>query len=199
MREGITKWIESDAELTVCGAFDKVAEGLGAVSRLKPDLVVSDISLPDGNGLELVKDIKAIQFDLPVVILSMHDETDYAMRAMRAGACGYVMKKAGGADLVAAIKHVLAGGYAFSERVSHQFFSQLSGRAPGRRSPLANLTDREFEIMQQYGEGRTSGEIAHKLRLSPKTVGTHRVNICKKLKLKSTAELIRYAVHYLDL
>jgi DNA-binding NarL/FixJ family response regulator len=198
MREGIVKWIEGDPLMTVCGDFGSSVEAMGALGRLQPDLVVCDITLGDTNGLELLKDMIAFDPQLPVIMLSMHDESIFAMRAMRAGARGYVVKAAGGMEVVRAIKQVLGGGYAFSPKVSNQLIGEMAGRAKGRRSPVAALTDREFEILQHYGAGQTSGEIARALHLSPKTVGTHRLNICQKLSLKSTAELIRFAVHHLE-
>lgn len=194
MCEGISKWIDQDPELEVCGAEADLAAGMQAVDRLKPDLVLSDISLGGRSGLELLKDLKVADPDLPVVMLSMHDESVYALRAMRAGARGYVMKKSGGAEVVNAIKEVLAGGSAFSRSTTNQMMADFAGRSHGHTTPVGALTDREFEILQLYGDGKTSGVIAGLLNISPKTVGAHRYNICRKLNLGSTSELIRYAV-----
>ena len=193
MREAISKWIDRDPDLKVCGQAENAAAGMQAAARHKPDLVLSDISMEGRSGLELLKDLKAINPDLPVVIHSMHNESVYAMRAMRAGARGYVMKKADGSEVVNAIKEVLAGGSAFSRAVSNQVLDELAGRARGHQSPIAILTDREFEILELYGHGKTSGGIAQQLNVSPKTVGAHRYNICRKLELHSTSELICYA------
>ncbi|MBT4758639.1 MAG: response regulator transcription factor [Opitutae bacterium] len=193
MREAISRWINSDPDLKVCGQADNSAAGMKAVVQFKPDLVLSDISLEGRSGLELLKDLKAMNPDLPVIMHSMHNESVYAMRAMRAGARGYVMKDAGGAEVVSAIKEVLAGGSAFSRVVNNQVLDELAGRARGHQSPIAVLTDREFEILELYGHGKTSGEIAQQLNVSPKTVGAHRYNICCKLELHSTSELICYA------
>ncbi|MDG1300528.1 MAG: response regulator transcription factor [Opitutae bacterium] len=193
MREAISKWIDRDPDLKVCGQANNSAAGIKAVVKFEPDLVLSDISLEGRSGIELLKDLKAINPDLPVVMHSMHNESVYAMRAMRAGARGYVMKSAGGAEVVNAIKEVLAGGSAFSRVVSNQVLDELAGRARGHQSPIAVLTDREFEILELYGHGKTSGEIAQQLNVSPKTVGAHRYNICGKLELHSTSELICYA------
>ncbi len=198
MREGIANWINHDPELEVCGEAGGAADALRAAEKLRPDLVLCDITLAGRNGIELVKDLKAIDPELPVVMLSMHDESVYALRAVRAGARGYVMKKVGGAEVVAAVKQVLSGATAFSPGVAGQLLDEFAGRARGRQSPLAALTDREFEVFQLLGEGRTNREIAHQLNLSPKTVEVHRVNLRNKLKLKSTPELIRYAVHYAE-
>ncbi|MGJ8649460.1 MAG: response regulator transcription factor [Opitutaceae bacterium] len=198
MREGIARWINSDPHLDVCGEASDAAKGMKAVSQLKPDLVLCDIGLGSHSGLELLKDLKALHSNIPVIMLSMYDESVYAMRSMRAGARGYVMKKEGGAEVVLAIKEVLAGGSAFSRQVTNQVMAEYAGRAKGHQSPVAALTDREFEILQAYGRGNTSGEIAKLLSISPKTVGAHRNNICHKLELKSSAELIRYAVQYAE-
>ncbi|MFP4541151.1 MAG: response regulator [Opitutales bacterium] len=198
MREGIARWINRDPALEVCGEAATAPHGLQAAEQLRPDLVLCDISLGNRNGLELVKDLRAIDPELPIVMLSMHDESVYALRAVRAGARGYVMKEAGGAEVVAAVKEVLAGGTVFSRRVTSQLMAEVSGHRRGRLSPVASLTDREFEIMHLYGDGKTTREIADQLHLSPKTVGTHRAHICRKLDLKSTAELIRYAAQAAD-
>jgi len=197
MREGIAKWIDHDEGLEVCGEVGGAAEALRAAERTKPDLVLCDITLSKRSGLELVKDLRCHSPDLPVVMLSMHDESIYALRSLRAGARGYVMKKAGGAEVVAAIKEALAGGSAFSRSVTNQLMAELSGGAGQRGQPskLAGLTDREFEVLQLYGEGKTSAQIASHLNISPKTIGAHRRNLCQKLEIKSTPELIRFAVH----
>jgi DNA-binding NarL/FixJ family response regulator len=194
MREGIVTWIRREKDLEVCGEAGEASQALSVVERLKPDLVLTDFSLPDRSGLELLKDILALDPDLPVLVLSMHDEQIYAMRALRAGARGYVMKNVGGAKLVAAIREVLAGHRAFSSAVTEQMMDDMAGRAHGHHLPLAVLTDREFEVFQLVGLGRTTGQIAKQLHLSGKTVEVHRLNIRRKLKIKSAPELIRYAV-----
>lgn len=198
MREGISKWINSEPELEVCGEAGDSGRGMKAVSQLKPDLVLCDIDLGANSGLELLKDLKVLHPQIPVVMLSMYEESFYALRSMRAGASGYVMKKQGGAEVVQAIKEVLAGGSAFSRQVTNQVMAEYAGRADRNRSSVAALTDREFEVLQYYGRGRSSGEIAQILNISPKTVGAHRNNICRKLGVKSSPELIRYAVQHVD-
>jgi DNA-binding NarL/FixJ family response regulator len=195
MREGIVTWIRREKDLDVCGEAGEASQALGAVEKLKPDLVLTDFSLPGRSGLELLKDILALDPDLPVLVLSMHDEQDYAMRTLRAGARGYVMKSAGGAQVIAAIRDVLAGHRAFSTAVTEQIMDDMAGRVRGHHSPLAVLTDREFEIFQLVGLGRTTNQIAKQLHLSSKTVEVHRLNIRRKLKIKSAPELIRFAVH----
>jgi DNA-binding NarL/FixJ family response regulator len=198
MREGIATWINREPDLEVCAQAGNAGEALNEVTRCRPDLVVLDLNLPGRSGLELLHDLKPLHPDLPVIILSMFEEDIYALRCLRAGARGYVMKRAGGEQVVAAIREVLAGGQAFSVEMTKRLVDDYSGRQRGHRSPLALLTDREFEIFQQLGQGRTNREIARQLGLSPKTVETHRMSVRQKLKLKSTPELIRYAVHFTE-
>jgi DNA-binding NarL/FixJ family response regulator len=195
MREGIAAWINHDPTLEVCGEATTVSEALDAAKTLHPDLVLCDITLGDKNGLDFVRDLQQTDPDLPVVMLSMHDESVYALRALRAGARGYLMKRTGGSEIIGAIKEVLDGGTAFTPAVTKQLMVEYSGREHGRPSHMAGLTDREFEILQLFGRGKTNREIDRLLDLSPKTVESHRINIRQKLDLKSTAELIRYAVH----
>jgi DNA-binding NarL/FixJ family response regulator len=194
LREGVAKWIDHEAELEVCGEAGDLPAALQAVKELEPDLVLCDVALAGRSGLELVKEVCSVRPEMPVVMLSMHDESIYALRALRAGARGYLMKDAGGSEVIAAIKQVLAGGTAFGPAVTRQLLEDFTGRQRGHRSPLAVLTDREFEILELLGQGKTNREIAGNLNLSPKTVETHRVNIRHKLHIKSTPELIRYAV-----
>ena len=196
MREGIAKWIDHDPELEVCGEAGTAHEGLHAAEKLKPDLVLCDITLAGRSGLELVKDLRAVSPQTPVVMLSMHDETVYALRALRSGARGYVMKRSGGGEVVAAVKEVLKHGTAFSRDVTDQLLAEVTGQGKARRSPIAALTDREFEVLQLLGEGRASRDIAHTLNMSEKTVAVHRLNIRQKLHLRTTAELIRFAIHH---
>jgi DNA-binding NarL/FixJ family response regulator len=199
MREGVAQWIKGAPELEVCGEAESADQALSLAERFKPDLVLTDISLTRRNGLELIKDLHAIQPDLPVLVLSMHDESLYAGRALRAGARGYVMKRAGGDRVVEAIREVLQGRIAVSPEMATHLLEEYSGRRPpSGRTALPNLTDREFEILQLLGEARSNREMAEQLRLSPKTVETHRMNLARKLKLKSAAELLRFALQYAE-
>jgi DNA-binding NarL/FixJ family response regulator len=197
MREGVARWIQRAPELEVCGQAESAAEALSLVAKLKPDLVLVDISLPGSNGLELIKDLAALQPGLPVVVLSMHDESLYAGRALRAGARGYIMKRAGGDRVVEAIREVLQGRIAVSPQMATHLLEEYSGRkSRSGRTTLPNLTDREFEIFQLFGEAKSNREIAEQLHLSPKTVETHRMNLTRKLKVKTPAELLRLALQY---
>lgn len=194
MREGIAAWIAREPDLEVCAQAGSAAEALRVIEAQTPDLVVADINLPGRSGLELLKDLKPLRPDLRVLILSMFEEDVYALRTLQAGAWGYVTKNAGGVQVVAAVREVLAGRRFFSARVTSQILDDFAGRKRGHQSPLGALTDREFEVFQLLGQGRTNREIARQFGLSPKTVETHRLSVRQKLNLKSTPELIRYAV-----
>lgn len=199
MREGVAQWIERAPDLEVCSQVESAAEALSLAGKLKPDLVLTDISLPGRDGLELTKDLLAIRPELPVLVLSMHEESLYAGRALRAGARGYVMKRAGGDRVVEAIREVLQGRIALSPEMATQLLEQYSGRrSRSAHIPLPSLTDREFEIFQLIGEAKSNREIAEQLHLSAKTVETHRMNLMRKLKLKSTAEVLRFALQYVE-
>jgi len=199
MREGIALWIRRAPDLEVCGEADSVPAALQAVAQLKPDLVLADISLPGRNGIELIKDLQVQNPELPVLVLSMHEESVYAGRALRAGARGYLMKRAGGQGLVDSIRHVLAGRIAVTPELATQLLEEYSGRPPrSGRTTMPHLTDREFEVFLLLGEARNNREIASQLHLSPKTIETHRLNLMRKLKARSATELIRFALRYMD-
>lgn len=199
MREGLSQLIAGDSDLVLCGEAKNTAEALDAISRLSPDLVLADISLPDRNGLELIKDALALQPELKILAISMHDEAFYAERVLRAGARGYIMKLEGGQRIAAAIKQVLEGRVYVSDKISAKILNQFSGRRPDSgKSPVGGLSDREFEVFQLIGGGRSTREIAEQLHLSVKTVEVHRLNIKNKLALKTSAELIREAVRWVE-
>jgi DNA-binding NarL/FixJ family response regulator len=197
MREGVAQWIKRTPDLAVCGEAESTAQAISLVERLKPDLVLTDISLAGRSGLELIKDLGALRPGLPVLVLSMHEESIYAGRALRAGARGYVMKRAGGDRVIEAIREVLQDRIAVSPEMTTHLLEEYTGRRThAGRTALRNLTDREFEIFQLLGEAKTNREIAAQLHLSPKTVETHRVNLMRKLKIRNLANLIRFAVQY---
>jgi len=199
MRQGLGQLISAEPDLCVCGEAENAAGALDAIGTLKPDLVLADISLPGKNGLELIKDFQSLQPGLPVLVISMHDESLYAERVLRAGGRGYIMKQEGGKKLMQAIRHVLEGKIYVSEKMSANILETFSGRHAGAEgSPIEKLTDREFEIFQLMGQGQGTREIAEKLHLSIKTVDAHRANIKAKLKLTSASELIRFAVRWTE-
>jgi DNA-binding NarL/FixJ family response regulator len=197
MRQGLAQLIGAEPDLAVCGEAENGEIALDSIGNLKPDLVLADISLPGKNGLELVKDFHVLQPGLPVLVISMHDESLYAERVLRAGGRGYIMKQEGGKKLMQAIRQVLEGKIYVSEKMSADILEIFSGRRAGAEgSPVEQLTDREFELFQLLGQGKGARDIAEKLHLSVKTVEAHRANIKAKLKLKSAMELIHYAVRW---
>ena len=195
LREGFVQILNDQPDLEVCAQCETAAETLAAIPGCKPDLVIADVGLKGTNGIELIKSIRSIHEDLPVLILSMHDEALYAERALRAGAKGYVMKQSPVTDVLAAVRRVLSGERYLSRNVQDRLFQLLGGGpAPAAGSQLDLLSDRELEIFQLIGAGLGTRTIATQLHLSVKTVETHRANLKQKLGLRSGLELIRFAV-----
>jgi len=197
VREGFAEIINSKPDLEVCGQANAAGRALEAVNRLRPDLVVVDLSLQGGSGLELIKQIKKLHPHLPMLVLSMHDEALYAERCLRAGALGYVMKQEEAGTVMQAVRSVLRGEVHVSKDVRGRMLRTLVGRqlAPDQTG-ISHLSDREIEIFQLIGEGRTTRQIAQKLHLSLSTVETHRAHIKEKLNLRNAAELMRAAVEW---
>jgi len=199
MREGLAQLIGNEADLSVCGEAEHANEAIEKINALKPDLLLADITLPGKNGLELIKDVRALMPGLAVLVISMHDESLYAERVLRAGGRGYIMKQEGGKKLMLAIRQVLNGQIYVSEKMSAKILEIFSGRrGDAGGSPVAKLTDREFEVFQLIGQGKGTKEIAAQLHLSAKTVEVHRLNIKQKLNLQTAAELIRHAVRWVE-
>ena len=195
MRQGMAQLISTEPDLAVCCEAATAQEAFEVIGRRKPDLALVDISLPDRNGLELIKDVHALHPEMPLLVVSMHDESLYAERVLRAGGRGYVMKQEGGRVLMKAIRQVLAGQIYVSDRIAARILETFSGRQrDGAVSPVGQLTDREFEVFQLIGLGRGTREIAAHMHLSVKTVEVHRANIKRKLQIKSATDLVRYAV-----
>ena len=199
MRAGLALLINQQADLEVCGEAGNPAEATTAIAQLRPDVILSDITMPGRSGLEFIKDLHATHPDLPVLVVSMHDESIYAERVIRAGGRGYIMKEAGGENLLAALRQVLRGEIYVSPRIASRLVENLSARRPrGSSSPIESLTDREFEIYRLIGEGRTTRDIAAQLNLSPKTVDVHRANLKAKLGLEDMTALVRDAVRWIE-
>ena len=198
MRQGLAQLIDNEPDLKVIAEADSGSQAIDAVGSQKLDLVLLDISLPDKNGLELLKDIQALKPGLPILVVSMHDEALYAERVLRAGARGYIMKQEGGKKLMQAIRQVLSGQIYVSEKMSAQILELFSGRRTGGSSPMDRLTDREFEVFHLIGQGKGTREIAQHLHLSVKTVEVHRANMKQKLKLKTATDLVRHAVRWIE-
>ena len=197
--------IGNEADLVVCGEAEDAASALAAVERHRPDLVVADLSLPGRSGVELIKDLSARHPGLPTLVLSMHDESLYAERAIRAGARGYLMKSAGGRAVLDGIRTILAGRIHVSPAVSSRILESIGRPSPASRNPHENshslvqrLSDREFEVFQLIGQGHGTREIAGKLNVSIKTVETHRASLKTKLGAKDAPQLVREAVRWVE-
>lgn len=194
-RMGMTELLNQEEGFTVCAAAEDIRSARKVLMEEKPDLAVVDISLAADNGLDLVKEIAAGDRNIPVLVLSMHDESVWAERAIRAGARGYVMKKEASESIVAAIKNILNGKIHISETMTTHLLDKFQINPEFQNAPSENaLTDRELEVYRQIGAGLSTGEIAANMRLSVKTIGTYRDRIKQKLCLKSGAELTRCAV-----
>ena len=195
VREGVAEIIEHADDLCVCGTASTANEGLEALSKLKPDLVLVDITLPGKDGIEFIKEARAMHPELRVLVMSMHDESLYVDRVLRAGGRGYIRKQEGGDRLIEAMRRVLRGEIAVSEKMTGRLLETFSGRKT-MDSPLEGLSDRELEVFQLIGQGKTMKEIADELHLSPKTIEAHRSNIREKLHVTSAAELVAYAARW---
>lgn len=199
MRVGLAENINRQADMEVCGEASTPAEAISGLVKLKPDLMVTDMTMPGRSGIEFLKDVHAMQPGLPMIVLSMHDELLHAERALRAGARAYLMKDVGVAKVLEVIRRVLDGQAYVSPQMSERMLEALTGRRPrGSASPIAKLSDREFEIFQLLGTGKSTKEVAAALHLSPKTVDAHRGNIKTKLQLKDSASLFHHAVRWVE-
>ncbi len=199
MRDGLAALITAQPDLAVCAQAADAREAMQAIESLRPDLVLMDISLPGKSGLEAIKDIQSLAPGLATLVLSMHDESLYAERVLRAGARGYVMKQEGGKRIMDGIRAVLEGKVFVSEKMSARIMNAFTGRrAAEATSSVESLSDREFEVFQLIGRGRSTKEIADQLHLSVKTVEVHRVNIKAKLQLTTSPELVHYAVRWVE-
>jgi DNA-binding NarL/FixJ family response regulator len=194
-REGFAHLINCQSDLEVCGTADSAIKAMVNIAVQKPDLAIVDISLPDTNGIELIKDIKSLHPGLPVLVLSTHDESLYAERALRAGAKGFIMKQAPTSEVMEAIRLILRGELYLSEVMRTRLvYRHLHGPGLLRRRDIDDLTDRELEVFQLIGAGRTTRQVAKSLHLSVSTVETYRTRIKEKLKIDNATELVRYAV-----
>ncbi|MBC8001009.1 MAG: response regulator transcription factor [Opitutaceae bacterium] len=198
-REGLAANINRQADLEVCGEASNPAEAMTALSKLKLDLMVTDMTMPGRSGIEFIKDVHAMMPELPMLVLSMHDEMLYAERALRAGARGYLMKDAGSAKVLEVMRLVLSDQSYVSPQMSVRLLDAVTGRRPrGSTSPIEKLSDREFEVFQLLGSGKSTKEVAHALNLSPKTVEVHRGRIKEKLQLKDATSLLCHAVRWVE-
>ncbi len=197
-REGMRQLIEREPDLTVCGDVADADEALREIRERKPDLVIADISLSGTTGIDLIKNIKAEFEDLPVLVVSMHEESLYAERALRAGAMGYVMKQEPAKTVKVAIRKVLGGDIHLSEKMSATMLAKfmLGSRTNQPVSPIETLSDRELEVFRMLGEGKPTRQIAEELNLTITTINSFRNRIKEKLNLKNSTELILHAVQW---
>jgi DNA-binding NarL/FixJ family response regulator len=191
--EGLRGTINREPDLMVCGEAANAHQAVEAFQRLALDIVLLDITLPGRSGLEVIKDLKAIHPDVAILAISMHDESLYAERSLRAGASGYITKLQPPEELIKAIRQVLDNGVYVSKDVSEILLRRFSGKPRPNQSAMEVLTDRELEVFQCIAKGKSPKEIALQLHIASKTVAVHCANIRQKLNLQSTAQLIRFA------
>ncbi|MGA8739995.1 MAG: response regulator transcription factor [Terracidiphilus sp.] len=197
MRQGLALLINQQQDMHVCGEAEEAQAAMQAIARLHPDIMILDISLSGPDGLDLLKNIRTTNPDLPVLVLSMHDEAIYAERALRARANGYIMKQEATEKVLVAVRRILNGEIYLSDRMSNKMLQRYVGGAPSMiQSRIASLSDRELEVFRLIGEGRATREIAEELHLSVKTVETYQAHIKEKLALRSGRELIQHAIQW---
>lgn len=197
LRAGLGRLINHEADMMICGEAEDGATAFDLVGTLNPDIAVIDISLKGSNGIELVKNLKARYPELPTLVLSMHDESLYAERALRAGSLGYIMKEEAIEQVLVAIRKVLQGEIFLSEKMKSKMLQQMaSGKGKVVSSPIEQLTDRELEVFRLIGEGCSTRQIAGQLHLSVRTVEAYREYIKSKLNLKNATELVQHAFHW---
>ena len=199
VRHGLSQIVANEADMEICGEAEDSPAAIRGVGEANPDAIIVDISLKGANGLELIKNLKAIHEDIPILVFSMHDETIYAQRALRAGAKAYVMKKESPSKVVDAIRKIIQGEIYVSPSVADQVLHQIvSGPGNVSTSPVDRLTDRELEVVQLIGRGLSSREVAESLHLSVKTIESHRAHVKEKLGLRNATELVQFSVQWVD-
>jgi len=195
VRQGLRRLIDDQSDLVVCGEAENAFKAIELTESLKPDLAIVDLSLNESHGLELTKQLRSLDPKLVVLVLSMHDESLYAERSLRAGAAGYVMKQAPQDEVMNAIRQVLRGETYLSQNMTSRLLKAIrGGQATDDISPLDRLTDREMQVFRLIGQGHGVSAIADALYLSPRTVEAHKEHIKTKLNLNSNAELLQYAI-----
>ncbi len=195
LRQGLALLVNRERDLVVCGEAEDAQTAMSEITLKKPDVLIADISLNGPDGLELLKNLRLLCPNLPVLILSMHDESIYAERALRARANGYIMKQEATEKVLIALRRILSGDLYLSDSMANKLLHQYISGAPAEmRSRLSTLSDRELEVFRLIGEGRTTRQIAEKLHLSVKTVETYQAHIKDKLSLHSGRELVQHAI-----
>jgi DNA-binding NarL/FixJ family response regulator len=195
LRQGLALLVNRERDLTVCGEAEEAQTAMREITLKKPDILIADISLNGPDGLDLLKNLRMLYPNLPVLILSMHDESIYAERALRARANGYIMKQEATEKVLVAVRRILSGDIYLSDRMANKLLHQyISGASADLNSRLSALSDRELEVFRLIGEGRSTRQIAEKLHLSVKTVETYQAHIKDKLSLHSGRELVQHAI-----
>ncbi len=194
---GLRTLISIEPDLDVCGECSKARGAVDLVSKHSPDVILVDINLPDGSGLSLIREIRAVNTAVPILVVSMHPEEGFAERSLDAGANGYLNKHSATEEVVGAIRHVLRGEVYASPEFTRRILNRLSSCAK-KVDPVENLTRREFEVLEMISSGEPSRRIASRLSISPKTVETHRANIRSKLGLRDGGELARFAIRWAE-
>jgi len=198
MRKGLAMTLDAEVDLNVCGQVASAEEALSVMEKLQPDLALIDVSLPGMSGLELIKHLKAVSPQLLILVVSRHDESLYAERAIRAGARGYLMKLEASDVIVKAVRHILNGGVYVSEEIKERLLLGMMAGKDVSQSPLEVLSDRELEVFELTGRGLGTRDIAERLHLSVKTVESYRARIKNKLALSTAPELIQHAVQWVE-
>src|ERR1700691_4307885 len=197
VRQGLTLLINQEPDLEVCGEAESAWSVGAALAALTPDVLVLDISLNGPDGIDLLKNIRLTDASLPILVLSMHDESVYAERALRAGANGYIMKQEATEKVLVAIRRILHGEIYVSDRVANRMLKHyITGAGTLRNSSIADLSDRELEVFRLIGEGHGTRQIAEELHLSIKTVESYQAHIKEKLSLRSARELMQHAIQW---
>lgn len=197
VRQGLALLINQEPDLVVSGQAEEAHSALKGIAACRPDIVIVDISLSGPDGLDVIKTIRTTDASLPVLVLSMHEETVYAERALRAGANGYIMKQEATEKVLVALRRILNHEIYVSERIANKLLRQyVSGAATAKQSPVSELTDRELEVFRLIGEGHGTRQIAEELHVSVKTVESYQAHIKEKLSLRSARELVQHAIQW---
>jgi DNA-binding NarL/FixJ family response regulator len=196
VRQGLIGLLSAERDFAICGEASGIVEARQLAAETQPDVAIIDLTLKDGNGMELIKELRASSPKTKLLVLTMHDETLFAERALRAGAVGYVSKDQASRTIIKAVRTVLAGSLYLSQPMTERMVQRAVRGDDAARSPMERLTNREIEVFELIGQGLASRQIARRLNLSPKTVDTHREHLKEKLELKSSNELTKHAIQW---
>jgi DNA-binding NarL/FixJ family response regulator len=195
-RERLSELIKQELDMQICGEAEDAQQAIDLIQSTSPDLAIVDITLKTSSGLELIKSIKALSNGLPILVLSMHDESLYAERALRAGATGYITKHQSAHSVLSAIRRVLAGEIYLSETMTSGLLSSFTTGGKRMPRPIDRLTDRELEVLELIGRGQTTRQIAETLKLGVPTIDTHRARIKEKMNFRTANELQHFAIRW---